>query len=451
MIEHSYEGQVRVSHPDRRRFQPSDVSGLMSDVAALTDRPIDTEPTFLRDVHLAAERQPHRAGRLSLVQCSSGGAAAEAVQGVAVDQHAAVAAAELVVDQLPELAHAHPHSVARCGRCAEPRRPYFATMKLITAQQVPPSLARVDQPTTDATDPVRVGLVQHHWRADADALREALRGGIEQAAEAGARVVFLPELTLSKYPADVLPEGDADRAAEDLLAGPTFEFAAAAAKDFDVHVHASLFEKAPGDDGRGLNTAILVSPSGELVARTRKTHIPVTAGYYEDKYFRPGPAQDAYPVVTLDDPAVKLGMPTCWDEWFPEVARSYALGGAQLLAYPTAIGSEPDHPEFDTQPLWQHTIVGHAIANGLFVVVPNRTGNEGLNTFYGSSFIADPYGRVLVQAPRDEEVVLVADLDLAQGKDWIDLFPFLATRRPDTYAALAEPVRPEHVREDPNP
>lgn len=320
-------------------------------------------------------------------------------------------------------------------------------MRLITSSQVPTSYARVEQPTSA---PVRVGLVQHHWRDDADELIAALRDGIRQAAEAGATIVFLPELTLSRYPADTLPEGAADATAEPLTDGPTFAFAAQAAKDFGVHVHASLFEKAPEADGRGLNTAILVSPAGELVARTRKTHIPVTAGYYEDKYFRPGPSEDAYPVVDLQEPAVKLGLPTCWDEWFPEVARSYALGGAQVLVYPTAIGSEPDHPDFDTQPLWQHTIVGHAIANGLFVVVPNRIGSEGLITFYGSSFVADPYGRVLVQAPRDEEAVLVTDLDLAQGKDWIDLFPFLSTRRPDTYAALAEPVRPEHVRVDPN-
>ena len=166
------------------------------------------------------------------------------------------------------------------------------------------------------------------------------------------------------------------------------------------------------------------------MARTRKTHIPVTAGYYEDLYFRPGPADDAYPVVALEDPAVRLGMPTCWDEWFPEVARAYALGGAQVLAYPTAIGSEPDHPEFDTQPLWQHTIIAHAIANGLFVVVPNRTGSEGIITFYGSSFIADPYGRVLVRVPRFSEAVLAADLDLHQSSDWLDPFLLLRTRRP---------------------
>ncbi|MBP8838970.1 MAG: hydrolase, partial [Dermatophilaceae bacterium] len=253
---------------------------------------------------------------------------------------------------------------------------------------------------------------------------------------AGARIVFLPELTLSRYPADTRPSGIPAVNADDLESGPTVTFASELAREHGVYVHASLYERADAGDGRGYNTAVLVAPSGELVARTRKTHIPVTAGYYEDLYFRPGPADDAYPVVALEDPAVRLGMPTCWDEWFPEVARAYALGGAQVLAYPTAIGSEPDHPEFDTQPLWQHTIIAHAIANGLFVVVPNRTGSEGIITFYGSSFIADPYGRVLVQAPRDSEAVLVADLDLDQGSDWLDLFPFLRTRRPDSYAAL---------------
>ncbi len=114
-----------------------------------------------------------------------------------------------------------------------------------------------------------------------------------------------------------------------------------------------------------------------------------------------------------------------------------------MLVYPTAIGSEPDHPEFDTQPLWRQVIVGNGIANGTFMVVPNRTGGElrpdGTpgNTFYGSSFVSDPYGRILAEAPRDEKAVLVVDLDLPQRGDWLELFPFLATRRPDTYASLA--------------
>ncbi|MEU8657406.1 nitrilase-related carbon-nitrogen hydrolase [Actinoplanes philippinensis] len=294
------------------------------------------------------------------------------------------------------------------------------------------SPARVDAPTRP---PLRVGLVQHHWRPDPAELSEVLLGGIAQAAGAGAEVVFLPELTLSRYPAFEEPAGRPVDLAEDLLTGPTVALAAEAARRHGILVHASLYENVDLGDGLGFNTAVLVDRTGAVVGRTRKTHIPVTEGYVEDRYFRPGPADDAYPVHQL--PGAKVGLPTCWDEWFPEVARSYALKGADLLAYPTAIGSEPDHPDFDTQPLWQQVIVGHAIANGLFIVVPNRTGDEGRITFYGSSFIVDPYGRILARAPRDSEAVLVADLDLDQRRDWLTLFPFLRTRRPDTYGGLS--------------
>ncbi|HTY26999.1 MAG TPA: nitrilase-related carbon-nitrogen hydrolase, partial [Mycobacterium sp.] len=229
--------------------------------------------------------------------------------------------------------------------------------------------------------------------------------------------------------------------AEDLDGGPTFTLAAEAATANGIFVHASLYEKAPGTDRLGFNTAILVSPGGELVARTRKMHIPISAGYYEDTYFRGGPAEpDPYPVYQPDGLDVRIGMPTCWDEWFPEVARSYSLAGAEILVYPTAIGSEPVFPDFDTRPLWQQVIVANGINSGLFMVVPNRVGDEGKVSFYGSSFISDPYGRVLVQAPRDEEAVLVADLDLDQRRDWLELFPFLLTRRPDTYSGLTRPV-----------
>ena len=111
-----------------------------------------------------------------------------------------------------------------------------------------------------------------------------------------------------------------------------------------------------------------------------------------------------------------------------------------MIVYPTAIGSEPDHPDFDTQPLWERVITGNGIANGTFMVAVNRIGHEPPLTFYGSSFISDPYGRVLVRAPRDEPAVLVADLDLDQRRDWLELFPFLRTRRPETYAALLDAV-----------
>jgi N-carbamoylputrescine amidase len=271
-----------------------------------------------------------------------------------------------------------------------------------------------------------------------------LLDGISQAAKAGAKIVFLQELSLSRYPADAKPVGVPSKIGEQLQGGKTHLFAAKAAKEYGVVIHASLYEKADLPDGRGLNTAILVNTEGEIIARTPKLHIPVTAGYYEDKYFQPGPAEkDPYPVYTLELGRVSasFGLPTCWDEWFPEVARNYSIRGAEILAYPTAIGSEPDHPDFDTEPLWRQVIVGHGIANGTFMVVPNRYGNEGALNFYGSSFISDPFGRVLARASRDADEVLVADLDLDQRRDWLDLFPFLATRRPDTYYKLTAPVQ----------
>jgi N-carbamoylputrescine amidase len=283
--------------------------------------------------------------------------------------------------------------------------------------------------------------VQEAWHPDPAEHEAALASGIAAAAGEGAQIVCLQELTLSPYFA-ITADGPAVLGVEpeSLDNGPTVSFAARQAQANDVYVHASLFERADADDGLGFNTAVLVAPDGSLVRRTRKLHIPVTAGYYEDRYFRPGPAgEDAYVPVPLPlsgGGQAQLGLPTCWDQWFPELARAYSLAGAEVLIYPTAIGSEPDHPRFDTQPLWQQVIVGNGIANGTFMVAVNRIGSEPPLTFYGSSFISDPYGRVLVQAPRDRPAVLVADLDLDQRRDWLELFPFLTTRRPDTYGSL---------------
>jgi N-carbamoylputrescine amidase len=309
-------------------------------------------------------------------------------------------------------------------------------MRLLTAYDPPASPARVEAPRRS---PLRVAAVQHRWHPDGGEHRAALAEGIRLAAAEGAVLVCLQELTLSPYFA-ITPGGPqaAGAAPEDLPGGPTHAWAAQLARETGAHVHASLYERADAEDGLGFNTAIVVAPDGSLAARTRKLHIPVTAGYYEDKYFRPGPpGDDAFPVVGLADG--RFGFPTCWDQWFPELARAYSLAGAEVLVYPTAIGSEPDHPDFDTQPLWQQVIVANGIANGTFMVAINRIGTEGPLTFYGTSFISDPYGRILVQAPRDEPAVLVADLDLDQRADWLELFPFLSTRRPDAYATLAAP------------
>ncbi len=306
--------------------------------------------------------------------------------------------------------------------------------RLITALEPPESPART-RPAERV--PLRVGLVQQRWHLDPAEHEEALALGVRMAAGEGARIVCLQELTLSPYFA-ITPDGPAAVGAvpEEVPGGQTYSFAARMASETGAYVHASLYERADGDpDGLGYNTAIVVSPDGQLVTRTRKLHIPVTAGYYEDHYFRPGPADgDPFPLVEL--PEARLGAPTCWDQWFPELARAYSLEGAEILIYPTAIGSEPDHPGFDTQPLWQQVIMANGVTNGTFMVAINRIGVEEPLTFYGSSFISDPYGRVLVQAGRDDPAVLVAALDLDQRRDWLELFPFLRTRRPDAYGVL---------------
>lgn len=292
-----------------------------------------------------------------------------------------------------------------------------------------PSPARTRPPERSR---FRLGAVQAAWHPDPTEHEAVLAEGVRLAAEAGAGLVCLPELTLSPYFA-VEPGGPeaAGVEPEPLPGGPTHRFAERLARETGVHVHASLYEQNP-DGGLGFNTAICVAPTGELVARTRKVHLPVTEGYFEDRYFAPG--DSGFPVVGVA--AAQVGFPTCWDQWFPELSRAYSLAGADLLVYPTAIGSEPDHPGFDTQPLWEKVIVGQGIANGTFMVAVNRVGTEGPLSFYGSSFVSDPYGRILVQAGRHEYAVLVADLDLDARRDWLELFPLLATRRPDVYGPL---------------
>ena len=283
-----------------------------------------------------------------------------------------------------------------------------------------------------------MAAVQQHWHSDPREHEAALAEGVELAAEAGASIVCLQELTLRRYFA-LIPDGPLAGGfePEPLSSGPTVAFASDAARRHGVAVVASLFEQSDVVAPLGYNTAVLVDAAGELVGYTRKLHIPITAGYYEDRYFAPGDGG----TPTFEVEGASLGIPTCWDEWFPELARAYGLAGADVIVYPTAIGSEPDHPEFDTMPLWRQVIVANGIANGTFMVVPNRIGSEQLEggpevTFYGSSFISDPFGRVLVEAPRDRPAVIVADLDLDQRRDWLDLFPFFETRRPDCYGAL---------------
>jgi len=291
---------------------------------------------------------------------------------------------------------------------------------------------------------VRIGLVQERWRADPAKQAEALRTGVLKASGQGAQLVCLQELTLHRYFGDVM-----DKAlfslAEPLGAGPTSALCGALAKEAGVFVAGSLFEKGePLKKARrtGIphfyNTAVIFDPTGKLVGFTRKQHIPRGTGYEETFYFEPG--DSAYPLHDLG--FIKLAIPTCYDQWFPEMARICALKGAELIVYPTAIGSEPNFPKFDSQGRWQTMMVAHAIANGVFVAAVNRTGSEGMIRFYGSSFVCDPTGTILAQAPRNKPAVIVADLDFAVFDFWRGLFPLLAQRHPETYQALTRPAQP---------
>ncbi len=213
---------------------------------------------------------------------------------------------------------------------------------------------------------------------------------------------------------------------EDLHTGPTAQFVSAIAKAAKVTITSSLFEKA------GYNTAVAFNESGELVAVTRKQHIPSGEKYHENYYFKPGDSD--YPVHNLV--GHQFGLPTCYDQWFPELSRIYGLKGAEVLVYPTAIGGEPTAPGFDSQPMWQKVMVAQGIMANSFIVAVNRIGWEDGLEFYGSSFISNPMGEILVQAPRNEPAVLVAELDFSQRALWGRLFPFADQREPETYHEL---------------
>jgi len=272
--------------------------------------------------------------------------------------------------------------------------------------------------------PLRIALIQEPWHGSVEKQKAEITAAVQAASEFAPDLIVLTELSLYPY-ACTRPDAQADFVPEK-LDGMSVSFAAELARSSGAHVLISLYEDA-GD--KQYNSAVMVAPDGGIVLKTRKTHIPVTAGYYEDKYFAEGDSTPA--VVKIKDASV--GTPTCWDQWFPELAREYGLINTDLLSYPTAIGSEPDHPDFDTEPLWRQMMVAHAIANGLFVAAVNRTGIEDGITFYGSSFISDPYGRILARAGTSGSAVLVADLDLDQKRDWLTLFPFFKTRRPSVY------------------
>ncbi|MCS7069264.1 MAG: N-carbamoylputrescine amidase [Meiothermus sp.] len=279
----------------------------------------------------------------------------------------------------------------------------------------------------------RLAVVQMSMTKDRDQNVAKATQMVREAAAQGAQIVLLPELFENLYFCQ------AERDKYFALANPVenhpflphFQKLAGA---LGVVLPVSFFERA----GQAYyNSLALIDASGEILGLYRKSHIPDGPGYEEKYYFNPGDTGfKAFPTRFGT-----VGAGICWDQWFPECARSMALLGAEILLYPTAIGSEP--PEaggIDTKDMWQRAMIGHAVSNICYLGAANRVGTEqveGLEqTFYGSSFIADYMGNKLAEAGRSEETVLIADLNLDEARTFRASFGFFRDRRPDLYGPL---------------
>ena len=284
--------------------------------------------------------------------------------------------------------------------------------------------------------PLKIALVQMRVEEDpATNLAHALEK-IDAAAQRGARVACLPELFRSRYFCQSEDTKKFDLA--EPIPGESTEALAKLAAKREIAIIASLFEKRA--EGVYHNTAAVIDADGRMLGLYRKAHIPDDPLYYEKFYFAPGDTGFcAFPAR----PA-KIGTLVCWDQWFPEAARLTALAGAQILFYPTAIGWQFDEGEavdIAQHDAWETVQRGHAIANGVFVAAVNRVGPEGGIRFWGQSFVADPFGRVIARASSDREETLLVDCDLgaieATRRNW----PFLRDRRIDAYGEITTRIR----------
>jgi N-carbamoylputrescine amidase len=282
-----------------------------------------------------------------------------------------------------------------------------------------------------------IGLVQMRMGSDPAANLDRAVARIREAAARGAAIVCLPELFRTPYFCQ-----REDAALFDLaepIPGPTSEALARVAQELGVVVVASLFERRAA--GVYHNTAVVLDADGTERGRYRKMHIPDDPLYYEKFYFTPGDLG----FRAFDTAVGKLGTLVCWDQWYPEAARLTALAGADVLFYPTAIGWHPrEKAEYGAAQLnaWQVIQRAHAIANGVYVAAVNRVGHEGSPDggieFWGTSFVSDPFGVVIAEAPRDDEAVLVVECDRAHLEDVRRSWPFLRDRRIDAYAPISK-------------
>ncbi len=252
---------------------------------------------------------------------------------------------------------------------------------------------------------------------------------VREAASKGAEVVLPPELFEGPYFCRVEDESLFENAR------PTNEHPSVLAmqelaKELKIWIPTSFFE---AEGPHYYNSLAMIGPDGKIAGVYRKSHIPDGPGYEEKFYFRGG--SDGFRV--FDTRFARLGVAICWDQWFPEAARAMALLDAELLLYPTAIGSEPEEPEFDSKDPWQRAMVGHAVCNVIPVIASNRIGNENGQLFYGSSFICDQRGEMVAELGRTDEGVITADFDLARIREDRASMGFFRDRRPELYGRLS--------------
>ena len=264
---------------------------------------------------------------------------------------------------------------------------------------------------------------------------EKVEARVAEAAGRGARVICLQELFRSQYFCREEDARNFDLA--EPIPGPSTARLGKLAQQHNVVIVASLFERRAA--GLYHNTAAILGPDGEIAGLYRKMHIPDDPLYFEKYYFTPGDLG----FRNIDTPYGRIATLVCWDQWYPEAARLAALGGAQILFYPTAIGWHPSEKAqygLSQHDAWRTIQRGHAIANGIYVAAVNRVGFEGPPDrgleFWGASFVADPFGQVIAEASHQDEEILIVECDPARTEEVRRNWPFLRDRRIDAYAPI---------------
>ena len=279
---------------------------------------------------------------------------------------------------------------------------------------------------------ITIGLIQASCAEDSSQILPDTITKISSASAKGVQIICLQELFRSRYFCQV-EDAELFSLAE-TIPGPTTNALCDLAAKHEIVIIAPVFEKRT--EGIYHNTAVVIDADGSIVGKYRKMHIPDDPCFYEKFYFTPGDSG----FRSFSTRYGRVGVLICWDQWFPEAARLTSLSGAQFLFYPTAIGFQPaDAGEAEKQiAAWETVQKGHAIANGVFLASANRVGTEDALTFWGRSFICNPFGEVLAQAGQDDDEILIAACDLKQIETTRQNWPFLRDRRIDAYQDIAK-------------